>query len=49
MAAVSSLRIGATCIGAITVSGLPQREDHDLLTRTLATFLQVKVDEVALD
>jgi uncharacterized protein (UPF0303 family) len=43
------LRIGATCIGAITVSGLPQREDHDLLTRTLATFLQVKVDEVALD
>ena len=43
------LRIGATCIGAITVSGLPQRGDHDLLTRTLATFLQVKVDEVALD
>jgi uncharacterized protein (UPF0303 family) len=43
------LRIGATCVGAITVSGLPQREDHDLLTRTLAAFLQVKVDGIALD
>lgn len=32
---------GPTCIGAITVSGLPQRDDHDLLTRTLAEFLGV--------
>ena len=39
---------GSTCIGAITVSGLPQREDHDLLTRTLAEFLGVAVDEIAL-
>ena len=30
-------------IGAITVSGLPQREDHDLLTRTLAEFLGVRM------
>jgi uncharacterized protein (UPF0303 family) len=37
---------GPTCIGAITVSGLPQREDHDLLTRTLASFLGE--DETAL-
>ena len=36
-------------IGAITVSGLPQRDDHDLLTRTLAAFLKVKVKDVALD
>ena len=36
-------------IGAITVSGLPQREDHDLLTRTLAEFLGVKVEDVALE
>ena len=39
---------GSTCIGAITVSGLPQREDHDLLTRTLAKFLGVPADEIAL-
>lgn len=38
----------STCIGAITVSGLPQREDHDLLTRTLATFLGLDVAELAL-
>ncbi len=35
-------------IGAITVSGLPQREDHDLLTRTLAEFLRIEVESVAL-
>jgi uncharacterized protein (UPF0303 family) len=40
---------GPTCIGAITISGLPQRDDHDLLTRTLAAFLRVKVKDVALD
>jgi len=36
-------------IGAITVSGLPQRDDHDLLTRSLAKFLGVKVEDVALE
>ncbi len=40
---------GPTCIGAITISGLPQRDDHDLLTRTLAEFLDVKVEDVALE
>jgi uncharacterized protein (UPF0303 family) len=40
---------GPTCIGAITISGLPQREDHDLLTRTLAAFLEVKAKDIALD
>lgn len=32
---------GPTCIGAVTVSGLPQREDHDLVMRSLAEFLGV--------
>lgn len=35
-------------IGAITISGLPQRDDHDLLTRTLATYLAVPDAEIAL-
>jgi uncharacterized protein (UPF0303 family) len=39
---------GPTCIGAVTVSGLPQREDHDLATRTLADFLGMNADEIAL-
>lgn len=39
---------GPTCIGAITISGLPQREDHDLLTRALAEFLGINAKEVAL-
>jgi uncharacterized protein (UPF0303 family) len=36
-------------LGAITVSGLPQRDDHDLLTRTLAKFLRIDVESVALE
>ena len=43
------IRIGASIgIGAITISGLPQREDHDLLTRTLAEFLRIGAEEIAL-
>jgi uncharacterized protein (UPF0303 family) len=36
------------CLGAITVSGLPQRDDHDLLARTLAAFLSIDESETAL-
>jgi uncharacterized protein (UPF0303 family) len=39
---------GPLCIGAITFSGLPQREDHDLVTRVLADFLGVPAGEVTL-
>lgn len=34
------LRIrGTGCIGAITISGLPQRQDHSLIVQVLAEFL----------
>jgi uncharacterized protein (UPF0303 family) len=36
------------CVGAITVSGLPQRDDHDLLTRALAAFLRIDEGEIVL-
>jgi uncharacterized protein (UPF0303 family) len=29
------------CIGAITVSGVPQREDHGIVADGLAAFLKV--------
>jgi uncharacterized protein (UPF0303 family) len=36
-------------IGAVTVSGLPQRDDHDLVTRVIAAFLGIPTREVALE
>ncbi|MEK7727056.1 MAG: heme-degrading domain-containing protein [candidate division KSB1 bacterium] len=40
---------GTGCIGTITVSGLPQREDHELIVEVLAEFLEVPLQEVALE
>lgn len=40
---------GNVCIGTITVSGLPQRDDHEVVVRAIAEFLSVPLDEVALD
>ena len=40
---------GAGCIGAITVSGLPQRQDHSLIVSVLANLLGHPVDELALE
>ncbi|WP_299429504.1 heme-degrading domain-containing protein [uncultured Meiothermus sp.] len=40
---------GVGCIGAITISGLPQREDHELLVEVLAEYLNQPLAELALD
>jgi uncharacterized protein (UPF0303 family) len=40
---------GGGCLGAITVSGLPQRDDHALVTEALAQFLGHNINDVALD
>jgi len=42
------LLTGETCIGAITVSGLPQREDHELIVAVLAEYLGQPLAELAL-
>ena len=41
--------IGAGCIGTITVSGLPQRQDHELVVEVLAELLGQPLDELRLD
>ena len=40
---------GTGCIGTITVSGLPQREDHELIVDVLAELLGQPRDELMLD
>jgi uncharacterized protein (UPF0303 family) len=39
---------GTGCVGTITVSGLPQREDHALIVEVLAGQLGQPLDELAL-
>jgi uncharacterized protein (UPF0303 family) len=39
---------GTGCIGTITISGLPQREDHNVIVDVLATWLNRPISEVAL-
>ena len=41
--------IGTGCIGTITVSGLPQRQDHELVVEVLAELLGQPLHELALD
>jgi uncharacterized protein (UPF0303 family) len=39
---------GIGCVGTITVSGLPQREDHSLVVETVAGFLGRDISDIAL-
>lgn len=40
---------GVGCIGAVTVSGLPQREDHNLVVEALARMLGMDISKLRLD
>jgi uncharacterized protein (UPF0303 family) len=40
---------GVGCIGAATVSGVPQREDHALVTDGLAALLKVDLSACRLE
>jgi uncharacterized protein (UPF0303 family) len=40
---------GTGCVGTITVSGLPQRQDHALVVEVLAALLGQPLSELALD
>jgi len=40
---------GTGCIGTITVSGLPQRADHELIVEVLAKLLEQPLKELALE
>jgi uncharacterized protein (UPF0303 family) len=41
--------IGTGCVGTITVSGLPQRQDHELVVEVLAALLGHSLEDLALD
>jgi uncharacterized protein (UPF0303 family) len=40
---------GTGCVGTITVSGLPQREDHELVVAVLQQYLNLTTENLALD
>ena len=39
---------GTGCIGTITISGLPQREDHAIVVEAIATWLDQPLSDLAL-
>jgi uncharacterized protein (UPF0303 family) len=46
---VPVITTSGTCIGAVTVSGLPQRDDHSMVVQALAAMCGVPLAEVALE
>jgi uncharacterized protein (UPF0303 family) len=40
--------VGSGCVGTITVSGLPQREDHNLVVAVLQDYLDLAAEDLAL-
>ncbi|WP_034853280.1 heme-degrading domain-containing protein [Sinorhizobium sojae] len=40
---------GTGCVGAVTVSGLPQRDDHNLVVEALCDVLGAKYDALKLE
>ena len=40
--------VGTGVVGAVTVSGIPQREDHNFVASNLANFLKVAYKDIAL-
>lgn len=40
--------IGTGVVGAVTVSGIPQREDHNFVTEVIATFLNIDFAKLVL-
>lgn len=43
------LWVAGSCVGAITVSGLPQRDDHALIVTLLADYLGVPPGQVSFE
>ena len=46
---VPILMAGTGCVGTVTVSGLPERADHELVVEALAARCGVPFSEIALD
>lgn len=42
------IRLGGSVVGAVTVSGVPQREDHNFVAENLAQFLGVAYKAIQL-
>ena len=42
------IRIGSVVVGAVTVAGVPQREDHEVVVESLCAHLQVPYAEIQL-